>query len=77
MANHPVDAGASIIQIVVGEDDQDSILALLTLDQDCVTTKELESFHGVVGESNDGVIIAGGVGNAGRLHKSEMNIAIK
>ena len=72
VANHPVNAGASIIQIVVGEDDQDSVLALLALDQDCVTTEQLKCFHGVVGERNDGIVIAGGVGDSVRSNKLDM-----
>lgn len=48
VANDSVDACASIIEIIIGENDQDSILALLALDEDRVATEELESLHGVV-----------------------------
>ena len=53
VSNDSVDARAAIIKIIIGQDDQDGILALFTLDQDCVTSEELEGFHGVVGEGND------------------------
>ena len=49
VSDNAVDAGATVIEVVIGQDDQHSVLALLALDQDCVTTEELESLHGVVG----------------------------
>jgi hypothetical protein len=61
--HNTVDAGASVIKIVIGEDDQHSVLALLTLNENCVTTEELESLHGVVREGNHRVIIVNGIGN--------------
>ena len=48
VANNSVYPRGPIIKIVIGENDQDSILPLLALDEDCVTTEELESLHGVV-----------------------------
>lgn len=48
VTHNTVDAGASIIEIVIGEDDQHGILALLALHENCITTEELESLHGVV-----------------------------
>lgn len=63
VADNTVDAGLTILEIVVGENNQDGILALLSLDQNGVATEELESLHGVVGEGNDGVVIVGGVSN--------------
>jgi hypothetical protein len=66
VADNTVDAGLTIFKIVVGEHDQDSVLALLSLYQNSVATEELESLHGVVGKSNDRVVIVGGVGNTGR-----------
>lgn len=53
VADDTVDAGLTILEIVVGQDNQDGVLALLSLDQDGVATEELESLHGVVGEGND------------------------
>lgn len=41
VTNHSVDTGTSIIQIIIGEHDQDSVLSLLSLDQDCVASEEL------------------------------------
>ena len=48
VAHHPVDAGATIVQVIVVQNNQDSILPLLALDQHGVTTEELERLHGVV-----------------------------
>jgi hypothetical protein len=66
VADNTVDAGLTIFKIVVGENDQDGVLALLSLDQNSVATEELESLHGVVREGDDGVVIVGGVGDTGR-----------
>lgn len=63
VTHNTVDTGASVIEIVIGEDNQHSILALLTLNQNCVTTEELKSLHGVVRESNHRVIIVNGIGD--------------
>jgi hypothetical protein len=55
VADNTVDAGLTIFKIVVCENDQDGILALLSLDQNSVATE--------VGEGDDGVVIVGGVSN--------------
>lgn len=65
VTHNPVDTGASIIEIVIGQDDQHSVLALLTLHENCITTEELEGLHGVVREGNNRVIIVNGIGHAG------------
>ena len=48
VANHSVDASTSIIEIVVGKNNQDCVLALLSLDQYCVTSEQLQCLHSVV-----------------------------
>lgn len=63
VAHNTVDAGTAVIEIIIGQDNQHSVLALLALDQNCVTTEELEGLHGVVGESNNGVVIVDGIGH--------------
>ena len=63
VTHNTVDAGAAIIEIVVGQNDQDSVLALLALHEDCITTEELESLHSVVREGNDRVIIVNSIGH--------------
>lgn len=63
VANNTVEAGAAIIEIVVGEDNQDGVLSLLSADENGITTEELELLHGVVGEGNNRVIIVDGVSN--------------
>lgn len=64
VSHHTVDSSGAIIQIIIGQDDQNGIFTLLSLDEDCVTSEELESLHGVVGEGNDGVVIVGGICDA-------------
>jgi hypothetical protein len=41
VADNAVDAGLTILEIVVGENNQDGILALLSLDQNGIATEEL------------------------------------
>lgn len=63
VAHNTVDAGTAIVEIIIGQNNQNGVLALLALDQNCVTAKELEGFHGVVGEGNNGVVIVDGIGH--------------
>lgn len=63
MPDHAVHADRAIVEVVVGEDDEHGVLSLLALDEDSVATEQLERLHGVVGESEDGVVIGGGVGD--------------
>lgn len=63
VADNAIDAGLTILKIVVGKNNQDGVLALLSLDQNGVATEELESLHSVVGESDDRVVIVGSIGN--------------
>jgi hypothetical protein len=48
VANNSVYPRRAVIKVIVGEDDENCVLPLLALDQDCVTTEELERLHGVV-----------------------------
>lgn len=41
VAHHTVDASASIIEVVIGQDDQDGIPPLLAFDEDGVAAEEL------------------------------------
>ena len=64
VSHNTVDAGTSIIQIIISQDNQHGILTLLALDENCVTTEKLKGLHGVVGKSNNGVVIVNGIGHA-------------
>ena len=66
MSHDTVDTNAAVIEVVVRQYDKDGVFPHLTLDQDRVTAEELESVHSVVGESNNGVIIVDGIGDAVR-----------
>lgn len=57
VAHNTVDAGTAIIQIIIGQDDQYCVLALLSLDQHRVTPEELKGFHGIVRKSDYRVVI--------------------
>lgn len=63
VTNDPVDASAAVVEVIICENDENSVLPLLSLYENCVATEELEGLHGVVGESDDGVVIVGGVGD--------------
>jgi hypothetical protein len=63
VSDHAVDTGTAIIKVIIGKDDQNGILSLLSLDQDCVTTEELQGLHGIVGQSNNRVVIVNGIGD--------------
>lgn len=63
VANNSVDASAAIIELIIGKNDENSILSLLASNQDGVTSEELELVHGGLGESNDAVVIVDGISN--------------
>lgn len=64
VAHDTVDAGAPVVQIVIGQDNQDSVLPFLALHQDCITSEELEGLHGVVRQSDNRVVIIDGIRHA-------------
>jgi hypothetical protein len=63
VANNSVDASAAVIELIVGENDENGILSLLASNQDGVTSEELELVHSGLGEGNDAVVIVDGIGN--------------
>ena len=65
VANNSVDPGASIVELLISENDKNGIAPLLAADEDGVTTEELEVLHGGLGQGNDGVVIVSGIGNPG------------
>lgn len=65
VANDSVDASTSIIEVVISQNDKDGILSLLSADEDCVTTEQLELLHGVIRQCDDRVVIVRGIGNSG------------
>lgn len=65
VADNAVQAGAAIIEIIVGQNDKDRVLSLLAADEDCVAAEQLERLHGVVGEGDDRVVIVDGIGDPG------------
>lgn len=64
VAHNTVDTGTSIIEIIISEDNENGILPLLALHQNCITPEELESLHRVVRQGNDRVVIVGGIRDA-------------
>jgi hypothetical protein len=80
VSNNSVNSGTAIIKIIIGEDNKNSILPLLASNKNCVTAEQLELLHGVVGKSDDRVVIVDCIGNpvAYELAQSaESNIGTK
>lgn len=69
VANNTVYPCRAIVEVVICEHDQDCVLALLALDQDSVTTEELERLHGVVREGDNRVVIIDGIGDTAGVSK--------
>lgn len=63
VANNSVDSGTSVIELIIGEDNEDGVLSLLSSYQDSVATEKLKLFHGSLREGNDTVVIVDGIGN--------------
>lgn len=64
VAHDTVDAGASIIQIIIGKNDQNRILTLLALHQNCITPEKLKSLHRVIRQRDNRVVIVDGIRHA-------------
>lgn len=64
VSHNTVDTNTPVIKIIICQNDQDRILPLLALDQDCVATEELEGFHSVVGKSDNRVVVVNGIRHA-------------
>ncbi|KAH3658912.1 hypothetical protein OGATHE_006638 [Ogataea polymorpha] len=58
---HSVDSTNTILDIIIGQNDQDSVLSLLSFDQGSITTEQLQKLHRVGRHRNDGVVIIGGI----------------
>ena len=65
VSDNSIHPSASIIKVVIGQDDQYRILSLLALDEHRVPAEQLERLHSVVRESDDGVVIVDGIGDTG------------
>ena len=63
VTNNSVDASATVVELLVSEDDENGVLSLLASNQDGVAAEELELVHGGLGEGNDTVVIVDGIGN--------------
>lgn len=68
VSDDTVDASAAVIEIIIRQDNQNRVLALLALDKDGITAEELEGLHRVVGKGNNGVVIVDGIGNTIDTH---------
>jgi len=62
--DHTVHPGASIIKIIVRQDDQYCIFSLLALYKDGISPKELQRLHSVVREGDDRIIVVDCICNA-------------
>lgn len=81
VARHTGEAGTALVEIVVGEDNQDGVLPLLAADEDSIAAEQLQGVHGARREHNDGVIVINRVGDAEKLvslrvHKSPISAVL-
>jgi hypothetical protein len=63
VANDTVDASASVIKVLISEDNENCVFSLLSSDQDGVAAEELQGVHGGFGEGDNAVVIIDGIGN--------------
>lgn len=63
MSDHTIHARTPVIQLIISQHNENCVLALLALNQYCVTTEEIKGLHCVVRQSNNGVIIVDGICN--------------
>lgn len=63
MSDDSVDSGTAIIEVIIGEDDQNGILPLLATDKNCIAPEQLKLLHGIVRKCNDGIVIVDCIGN--------------
>jgi hypothetical protein len=62
-SNNTVHAGATVIKLVIRQDNENGITPLLSLHEYRIAAEELKGLHGVVGEGDDGVVIVNRVGD--------------
>ena len=65
VTDNTVDSGATLIQLLVGENDEHSLLSLLASYEDGVATEERQGVHGGLRQGNNAVVIVDGVGDPG------------
>jgi hypothetical protein len=74
LADNTVHPSAAVIKIVISQNDQHRVFSLLALNQNCVTTEELEGVHGVVGQGDDGVVIVDGIRHTGVVRWNNLEV---
>lgn len=63
VACHSVESGRTIVEIIICQYQENSLLSLLSLHEHGVATEQLKGFHNLVGKGNDGVVVVDGIGN--------------
>jgi len=58
-AHSLVHANFALLDCLIREDDTDSILALLSLDEDSIATEQAELLHGIEMQGNNAVVVIG------------------
>lgn len=64
VSDNTVNTNTAVVKVVVCKDDENGVLPLLALNQDCVTTEKLKSLHGVVRKGDNRVVVVNGIGHA-------------
>jgi hypothetical protein len=63
MADNTTHADTSIIKAVIGQNDQEGNLPLLSFDRNRVTSEQLQSVHGILWEGDNRVVIVVSIGD--------------
>ena len=62
--NNTVHSRTPIIEIVIRKHDQHRVFSLLAFDEDSITAEELERFHGIIREGDNGVVVVDSISDA-------------
>lgn len=65
VADDSVDASAAVIELIIGQDDEDGVLSLLASYENGIAAEELKGIHRGLGEGDDAVVIVDGIGDPG------------
>lgn len=75
VSDDAIDARNAVLNLFVGEHDQCGILPLLSLDDNDITTEELEEIHSVGRKCDDGIVIIDGIVNDQGYRKESVSIS--
>ena len=63
VANNTVHSRTPIVKVIIRKHDQHCVFPLLALNENCIAAEELQCFHGIIREGDNGIIIVNGIGD--------------